>query len=112
MDPGDDVGDCEEAVRLGHLSNLDKGRPDFVGHPYSGGPTVPGDKHPEASLGTVLKLERDGATFYRRAEPIAADPPPRHGVGPPSPGRGGAARLPPGAAPEARAPVRPGGGAR
>jgi len=74
MDPGDDVGDREEAVRLGHLSNLDKGRPDFVGRPYSGGPTVPGDKHPEASLGAVLKLERDGAAYYHRAIGIAADP--------------------------------------
>ncbi len=33
-----------------------------------------GDKHPEASLGAVLKLERDGAAFYRRANMIAADP--------------------------------------
>lgn len=79
MDPGDDVGDREEAVRLGHLSgiragNLDKGRPDFVGHPYSGGLTVTGDKHSESSLGAVLKLERDGAAFFRRANVIAADP--------------------------------------
>ena len=79
MDPGDDVGDGEEAVRLGHLSwsragNLDKGRPDFVGNPYSGGLTVSGGKHSESSLGTVLKLERDGAAFFRRANVIAADP--------------------------------------
>ena len=33
-----------------------------------------GDKHPEASLGAVLKLERDGAAFFRRANVIAADP--------------------------------------
>jgi hypothetical protein len=35
---------------------------------------VTGDKHPEASLGEVLKLERDGAAFFRRANVIAADP--------------------------------------
>ena len=33
-----------------------------------------GEKHPEASLGAVLKLERDGAAFFRRANVIAADP--------------------------------------
>jgi len=35
---------------------------------------VTGDKHPETSLGAVLKLERDGAAFFRRANVIAADP--------------------------------------
>src|SRR5439155_1970388 len=76
VDPGDDVRGREEAVRLGHLSarNLDKGRPDFVGHPYFWWTPVTGDKHPEASLGAVLKLERDGAAFFRRANVIAADP--------------------------------------
>ncbi len=32
------------------------------------------DPHAEASLGAVLKLERDGAAFFRRANAIAADP--------------------------------------
>ncbi len=33
-----------------------------------------GEKPFETSLGTVLKLERDGAAFFRRANTVAADP--------------------------------------
>ncbi|HTD81010.1 MAG TPA: hypothetical protein VK723_02540 [Thermoplasmata archaeon] len=33
-----------------------------------------GEPHAEPSLGAVLKLERDGAAFFRRANAIAADP--------------------------------------
>jgi len=35
---------------------------------------VIGDKEPESPLGVVVKLERDGVTFFRRANEIAADP--------------------------------------